>query len=71
MIAKHFSVDKDLLEAEQKIFMKFMATSDDLLQQAVSVPKIVEIARKQGDQDVLFLQQSRRHRAPRDGRLVP
>ena len=55
LIAKHYSVDKELLEAEQKIFMKFLATSDDLLQQAVTAPKIVEIAHKQGHHEVLPL----------------
>ena len=55
LIAKHYSVDKELLEAKQKIFMKFLATNDDLLQQAVTAPKIVELAYKQGHHEVLPL----------------
>ena len=55
LIAKHYSVDKELLEAEQKIFMKFLATNDDFLQQAVTAPKIVELAYKQGHHEVLPL----------------
>lgn len=53
LIAKYYSVDRDLLEAEKKIFKIFLTTSKDFLPQIETASKLVETAYENGHNKVL------------------